>query len=69
MSWNNGSKNTITCCYKCEKRYPGCHSSCEDYIKQKEIWESKKKAIKQDLSDSTISEYDFNRVFSRKGCK
>lgn len=27
------------------------------------------KAIKQDLSDSTISEYDFNRVFSRKGCK
>lgn len=25
----------ITCCYKCEKRHKGCHSSCEDYIRQK----------------------------------
>lgn len=25
----------IVCCYKCEKRYPGCHSKCKDYINEK----------------------------------
>lgn len=26
----------INCCYKCEKRYLGCHADCEDYKKEKE---------------------------------
>lgn len=25
----------ITCCYKCEDRHPGCHSTCDKYIQQK----------------------------------
>ena len=23
-------------CFKCDKRYPGCHAECEDYLKWKE---------------------------------
>ena len=26
----------INCCYKCEKRYLGCHADCEEYKKEKE---------------------------------
>lgn len=25
----------IECCYKCQKRCPGCHSTCEDYKTEK----------------------------------
>ena len=25
----------IECCYNCQKRCPGCHSTCEDYKTQK----------------------------------
>ena len=26
----------IVCCRKCTKRYVGCHSTCQDYILEKE---------------------------------
>lgn len=25
----------ITCCKGCEKRFPGCHSECEDYLEER----------------------------------
>lgn len=28
-SWRGGK--SISCCYKCEDRTPGCHASCRDY--------------------------------------
>lgn len=37
------------CCHHCPstKRHPGCHSKCEDYIKQKAIWEARRKVEKE----------------------
>lgn len=34
------------CCHYCvaPKRYPGCHSTCPDYIKQKAEWDALKEA-------------------------
>jgi len=26
----------IRCCYKCERRYVGCHAECPEYIEAKE---------------------------------
>ena len=35
----------VTCCYKCEEREPGCHSTCERYLQQtKELAKTKTKA-------------------------
>lgn len=33
----------ITCCMDCEKRVLGCHSTCEEYIRQKSIVDDKRK--------------------------
>lgn len=33
----------VTCCYKCEKREPGCHGKCETYIRQAEELSKSKK--------------------------
>lgn len=33
----------ITCCYKCEKRFPGCHDTCSIYIKEKKEYQESKK--------------------------
>jgi hypothetical protein len=32
----------IYCCYKCEKRNPGCHSTCEDYKADKAEYDKRK---------------------------
>lgn len=29
----------IKCCKNCTERYIGCHSSCERYLKEKEVHE------------------------------
>ena len=41
----------IICCRKCTKRYVGCHSSCQDYILEKEKIERirQEKARENDL--------------------
>lgn len=28
------ARTSITCCYKCEERTPGCHATCERYLKE-----------------------------------
>lgn len=33
-------------CYKCEKRYPGCHSHCDDYKAWRGDFDAKKQAVK-----------------------
>ena len=35
----------IECCINCTKRNPGCHSSCEDYIKEKAEYKAEKEKI------------------------
>jgi hypothetical protein len=34
MSFNSFN-GRINCCYKCEKRHIGCHSTCEDYLRER----------------------------------
>lgn len=45
----------ITCCMKCEKREPGCHSTCEDYIQQKKELDATKEYKKANASAFTQS--------------
>lgn len=42
----------IKCCYKCvePKRHIGCHSTCEDYIKEKAEYEIKKQKQEKPFS-------------------
>lgn len=40
MGWNN--YHAITCCRNCDKRYPGCHSQCPEYIEEKANYDAKK---------------------------
>lgn len=28
-TWRTG--RTVSCCYECERRQPGCHAECEEY--------------------------------------
>jgi hypothetical protein len=37
--------NKVTCCYDCAKRAIGCHSTCEEYIKQSEEVKRKNEEI------------------------
>ena len=39
-------------CKGCGNRYPGCHASCETYIKEKAEWEEIKAKIAQDKAIS-----------------
>lgn len=41
MGWNN-TGHAITVCKDCGKRYPGCHSHCQEYIEEKAIYDAKK---------------------------
>lgn len=36
----------INCCYKCETREVGCHSTCEKYLDQKTQWNEQQELIK-----------------------
>ena len=45
----------MSCCYKCEDRYVGCHSKCEKYLEELEqIKEVKAKRLQDSIIDSTI---------------
>lgn len=33
----------IKCCYKCEERHVGCHSTCERYIEESKVIEKQRK--------------------------
>lgn len=53
----------FTCCKDCTppKRNPGCHSKCEEYLKQKADWEAAKEKAKANRPPS-LSNYDFNEI-------
>ena len=38
----------IECCYQCDKRKVGCHSICEDYLKEKEEHEKELQLIQKE---------------------
>ena len=48
---------TNTVCRYCEKRYVGCHSSCEDYIAEKKAREAEKAEMrKKRVADYQVGE-------------
>ena len=44
----------IECCYKCEKRHPGCHANCEEYKRQKAAWNEQKEAASKEKSKNDL---------------
>ena len=49
----------INCCYGCEKREVGCHSSCESYIAERKLMDAEKEKRKktQEKSDALWDTY------------
>lgn len=61
----------IKCCKGCvpPKRTPTCHSTCEDYLREKAEWEEEKKAIKAHIAQTPrITPYDYDEI-NYIGCK
>lgn len=59
MSFHTG--HTITCCKDCPNRFPGCHSTCEKYIQQKNEYEKAKAERKaKSAVQQGLNEYKFD---------
>lgn len=52
-------------CYQCKERFPGCHSTCPKYIKEKKEWEISKAKIEKDKA-AVLTPRDFNRIARNK---
>lgn len=55
----------IECCKHCvpPKRYPGCHSKCEEYLRERAEWDAMKETEwKNRLRDYTINGYDIAKM-------
>ncbi len=48
-------------CYHCKERYPGCHSVCPKYIKEKEGWKATKQIIAKNKVP-VLTSYDFDSI-------
>lgn len=61
MSWRN-YRSVIRCCYGCvaPKRHVGCHATCPNYIKEKEINDENLKT-EQLESNTFISAVEFEK--------
>lgn len=53
----------ITCCKNCvpPKRHPGCHSTCEQYLKEKTEYEKQKEYAKAHKT-VMLTNYDFDEI-------
>lgn len=54
-------------CYHCKERYPGCHSTCSKYLKEKEEWEAIKAKMEKDRAP-VLTSYDFDKI-AYSSCK
>lgn len=41
-------------CYKCAKRFPGCHGSCDDYARADRLHQEEKEKIRQAKAENNI---------------
>lgn len=60
-----GDKVKIRCCIDCvpPKRHVGCHSTCEEYLKEKAEWDAvKEEERKNRMVDYTITNYDIKKM-------
>lgn len=54
-------------CYKCDKRHPGCHGSCDDYKKYHKAREDKANTIAEGRSlDKLFNEYHYKAIAKAK---
>lgn len=53
----------IECCKDCEKRYVGCHSTCEDYIAEKKA-DAERKAKME--TERKLNSSQIQKVIARK---
>jgi len=56
-----------SCCLNCPDRHPACHDKCEKYKAAKEVWEAKKRSIKQ-VRDK-VKDYDGFKIVNVRRTK
>ena len=55
--------NSITCCYQCQDRYPGCHGSCGRYISAKAENNARNAELrKQKVIQYGLKEYKYDGI-------
>ena len=61
----------ITCCYKCEERYPACWGECERYKKEKaEIITESRRSTQDHIMERMICDIQYTGLRkARKGKK
>lgn len=45
----------ITCCRKCDKRYPGCHDDCETFQSEKGARDVEKNMIQEEKNQGYMN--------------
>lgn len=67
---NNDKKGV---CHLCDKRYIGCHSTCEDYLEWRQQFDEEKDYIramkKKDMETKTYAKESIAREKRRRGNK
>lgn len=48
-------------CYHCKERYPGCHSICSKYLKDKAEYKKQKEYVKAHEA-VMLTNYDFDKI-------
>ena len=65
---NNDKKGV---CHKCDKRYLGCHSTCEDYLEWRQQFEEEKEYIrtqrKRDMETMMYAKESIARERKKRG--
>lgn len=71
MNIFTSTSRSINCCYNCNKREIGCHSTCKTYIEAKEQYEAEKAAYKEsqkiDKMHREFISYNVNRLKKKHG--
>lgn len=69
MNINYSGTNGITVCKNCKERTLGCHSKCEKYLRNKELYEERKEEYKRKKRETyVINKGDFlgDSAFNKK---
>lgn len=58
----------IRCCKDCvpPKRFVGCHSTCPDYLREKEEWDNTRKRMQAQRDAGMDFDKYYKRLYTRK---
>lgn len=60
-------RSNIECCKDCLKRHTGCHSTCEDYKREKAELDASRSAVQaQKDADALYTSYHMNSKHKRR---